>query len=150
MSNNIKLELYHQLIMDHNKFPKNFKRIENFTNSAEGYNPLCGDHFYVYIFVDGNGKIENISFEGNGCAISKASASIMTTVIKNKTEEEAIKIFDILKELINGNENNATNGLEILEVLKGVSKYPSRIKCASLSWHAMKSALESKKNVSTE
>ncbi len=145
-------ELYQQVILDHNKSPRNFKKIETANHYAEGYNPLCGDRIDVYVKLNED-KIEDISFMGSGCAISKASASLMSTMVKGKTIEEAEKIFERFQHLITGKMNEEVNTDEVgkLAVFAGVREFPSRIKCASLAWHTMLSALKEKnKTVTTE
>lgn len=138
-------ELYQEFILEHNRSPKNFGKIE-YTHFSEGYNPLCGDHYHVYINLNNN-LIEDISFEGKGCAISKASASMMTDILKGKNVEEAFNLFNKFYKLIEGEQ---VEGIGNLEILKGVSKYPSRVKCAILAWYAMKSALNNKEIATTE
>ncbi len=134
-------ELYQQLILDHNQHPKNFKELENATAVAEGHNPLCGDEITLYLIVENN-QIQDISFKGSGCAISKASASIMTTLIKGKTVQEAEHLFQEFHKMITTGETSDKMGK--LAVLAGVHKYPSRVKCAILSWHTMNNALQGK------
>lgn len=145
-------ELYQQVILDHNKSPRNFKILETANRTAEGYNPLCGDKINVYLELD-NDTIKDISFQGSGCAISKASASLMSTVIKGKSVEEAKRLFEKFHDLVTGKLNEDENIEELgkLAVLAGVKEFPVRVKCASLAWHTMLSALnKEKKTVSTE
>ncbi len=145
-------ELYQQVILDHNKSPRNFKILETANHYAEGYNPLCGDRIDVYVKLDDD-KIEEISFMGSGCAISKASASLMSTMVKGKTIDEAEKIFEKFHHLITGKLDEEVNTDEVgkLAVFAGVREFPSRIKCASLAWHTLISALKEKnKTVTTE
>jgi nitrogen fixation NifU-like protein len=145
-------ELYQQVILDHNKSPRNFKKLEHANHFAEGYNPLCGDKIDIYLDVD-NEKIKTITFQGSGCAISKASASLMSEAIKGKTLAEAKEIFEKFHNLVTGklNEEDAIEQLGKLAVLAGVKEFPMRVKCASLAWHTMLSALKSEeKVVSTE
>lgn len=140
-------ELYQQVIIDHNRCPRNFHKMGNATCCAEGFNPLCGDKVMVYLHTE-NEIIQDISFEGNGCAISIASASMMTDYLKGKTIEEAEHIFQhfhdglVLKDV-------SLNKLGKLAVLSGVREYPSRIKCATLAWHAFHAALQNESNVVT-
>lgn len=136
-------DLYQQVILDHNKNPRNFGKIEIKTHSADGKNPLCGDQIIINLQIEDN-IIKNISFEGNGCAISKASASIMTTLVKGKSTEEAMQIFEQFHSVITGdmNEEVDLDALGKVAVFAGVRQYPSRIKCANLAWHTLKSALE--------
>lgn len=145
-------ELYQQVILDHNKNPRNFKKLETANHYAEGYNPLCGDRIDVYVKLDED-KIEDISFMGSGCAISKASASLMSTMVKGKTIEEAEEIFKKFHHLITGKmgEQIDTEQAGKLAVFAGVREFPSRVKCASLAWHTLISALkEENKTVTTE
>ena len=147
-----KTELYQQVILEHNKTPRNFRKIENCTHVAEGYNPLCGDHLNIYLIVNKNNIIEDVSFVGDGCAISKASASMMTQSIKGKTVQEAENLFEQFHKLIKGdlNPDKDPNTLEKLTVFSGIWHFPARVKCASLSWHTMHGALHKEKSVSTE
>jgi nitrogen fixation NifU-like protein len=145
-------ELYQQVILDHNKSPRNFKKLETANKTAEGYNPLCGDKVNIYLEVE-NDVIRDISFIGSGCAISKASASIMSTIIKGKTIDEAERLFGKFHDLITGKLNDSENieDLGKLAVLAGVKEFPVRVKCASLAWHTMISALKNEnKTVTTE
>jgi nitrogen fixation NifU-like protein len=145
-------ELYQQVILDHNKSPRNFKKLGDANHFAEGYNPLCGDRIDIYVILDDD-KIKDISFVGSGCAISKASASLMSTMVKGKTIGEAEKIFEKFHTLITGKltEEINTEGLGKLAVFAGVREFPSRVKCASLAWHTLISALkEENKTVTTE
>ncbi|GAB4293739.1 MAG: SUF system NifU family Fe-S cluster assembly protein [Ignavibacteriaceae bacterium] len=145
-------ELYQQVILDHNKSPRNFRRMENPDSQAEGYNPLCGDHFHIYLQFE-NDKIKDISFDGAGCAISKASASLMSSVIKGKTKKEAEELFEKFHELVTGKEKGEpdTNDLGKLTVFAGVREFPARVKCASLAWHTMINALKgNQEKVTTE
>jgi nitrogen fixation protein NifU and related proteins len=134
--------LYQDLILDHNRKPRNFGNMENANRRAEGNNPLCGDSLTVWLLLDGE-KIQDVSFEGSGCAISKASASLMTTSVKGKTRNEAEALFQSFHRLVTG--SAAPTDPDLLGKLvafKGVSEYPVRVKCASLSWHALKAALD--------
>ena len=150
---NIELEqLYQQVILDHNKSPRNFGIIENATNYAVGHNPLCGDHIDIYLVLK-DSIIEDIKFNGSGCAISKASASIMTTILKGKTIEETKFIFKNFHELITSDIEKEQEEIqpEKLAVFSGVRQFPSRVKCASLAWHTMNTAIEKNEaEVSTE
>ena len=132
-------ELYQSVILDHNKSPRNFRKLADASAHAEGRNPLCGDHFDIWVRLQGD-VIEDVSFEGQGCAISKASASMMTQAVKGKTVSEARALFDRFHEVVTGTATGALPGK--LEVFRGVSAFPIRVKCATLSWHAMKAALE--------
>ena len=134
--------LYQDLILDHNRKPRNFRIMENANRRAEGNNPLCGDHLTVWLLVDDD-KIQDVSFEGSGCAISRASASLMTAAVKGKTRSEAEALFASFRRLVTGSlPPSEADALGKLVAFKGVSDYPIRIKCASLSWHALKAALE--------
>jgi nitrogen fixation protein NifU and related proteins len=137
-------ELYQEVILDHNKSPRNFREMEDANRRSEGYNPLCGDHVTVYVnFSDG--VIRDISFKGSGCAISKASASMMTTELKGKSAAEAERLFDNVHKMLTGEigvEESEIEGLGKLKILSGVCKFPARVKCASLAWHTMSAALK--------
>jgi len=136
-------ELYQEVILDHNRSPRNFRAMANANRKAEGYNPLCGDQVEVYILIEGE-KIKDISFQGSGCAISKASASIMTTELKGKTEGEAKALFEDVHQMLTG-EVHGERGVEHfgkLAILSGVCKFPARVKCASLAWHTANAALK--------
>lgn len=145
-------ELYQQVILDHNKSPRNFRTIENATQKAEGYNPLCGDRLDVYLVIK-DGKVEDVSFKGEGCAISKASASVMTSLLKGKTKEEAENLFEKFHNLVTGKlgDNPDLDELGKMAVFAGVQEFPVRVKCASLAWHTMMNALDNKtEKVTTE
>ncbi|AFH50600.1 NifU-like protein [Ignavibacterium album JCM 16511] len=146
-------ELYQQVILDHNKAPRNFRKIENATNYAEGHNPLCGDNVTIYLDIDENNVIKDISFQGSGCAISKASASLMTSMLKGKTVEEAEKLFHKFHDLVTDKlgDNISLDEFGKLAVFAGVKEFPARVKCASLAWHTLMNALHGKaESVSTE
>ncbi len=136
-------ELYQEVILDHNKRPRNFRAIEHPSRTAKGHNPLCGDRLTLYVTMDGD-RITDVAFEGSGCAISKASASLMTEAIKGRTTSEAEALFDRFHDLVTSppDEPANTTGLGKLAVFAGVREYPARIKCASLAWHTMKNAVE--------
>jgi nitrogen fixation NifU-like protein len=144
-------ELYQQVILDHNKKPRNFRKLENANHSAEGYNPLCGDKLKVYLDLE-NGAVKDISFEGSGCAISKAAASMMTQAVKGKTKPEAEKLFNEFHGMVTGelDEENMPNHLGNLKIFAGVREFPVRVKCATLSWHTLLAALNNQELVSTE
>ena len=143
-------ELYQQVILDHNKSPRNFKKLETANRTAEGYNPLCGDKIDIYIKLEDD-VVKDISFQGSGCAISKASASLMSSMVKGKTKEEAEKIFEKFHDLITGKPDSKIEELGKLAVFAGVAEFPIRVKCATLAWHTLKAALSNdKNNVSTE
>ena len=133
--------LYQDLILDHNRRPRNYGALENANRQAAGDNPLCGDRLTVWLRVDGE-KIEGISFEGSGCAITRASASLMTTSVKGKTRQEAEALLDRFHLLVTGSlPPDQVQSLGKLAAFQGVSQFPVRIKCATLSWHALKAAL---------
>ena len=134
-------ELYQSIILDHNRSPRNFREIADATRSAEGYNPLCGDQLRVWLKVEA-GKIADVSFQGSGCAISKASASLMTTVVKDKTPAEAARMFESFHRMVTGQGGPADDLPAKLAVFAGVREFPARVKCASLAWHALKNALD--------
>jgi nitrogen fixation NifU-like protein len=144
-------DLYQELILDHNRRPRNQRRLVEADYQAEGYNPLCGDRVTVYVQVE-NDRVKDVSFEGSGCAISTASASLMTEAVKGKTVEEAKALFDRFHRLVTGEPAVAGGpGLGKLEVFSGVGRFPARVKCATLVWHTVKAALErSGETVTTE
>jgi nitrogen fixation NifU-like protein len=136
-------ELYQEVILDHNKRPRNFQVLEGANRAAEGYNPLCGDQITIYVKLDGD-VIQDISFQGSGCAISKASASMMTASLKGKSRAEAEALFRKFHGMVTGDHDAAPDPLELgkLAVFSGVSEFPVRVKCASLPWHTLRAALE--------
>jgi nitrogen fixation NifU-like protein len=145
-------DLYQDVILEHSKTPRNYGELAAANHKAEGFNPLCGDRFTVYVTLDGD-VVRDISFQGSGCAISKASASMMTQSVKGKTLEEAQKIFERFHEMVTGHSPAAENesGLGKLTVFSGVSEFPVRVKCATLAWHTLNAALEGMQDeVSTE
>ena len=144
-------ELYQEVIIDHSKRPRNFRVLERPDRKAEGYNPLCGDRLVLYLKMDGE-RIAEIAFQGSGCAISTASASIMTSELKGKTIKETEEIFEKFHQMVTGTPNEDwEEKLGKLAAFSGVSQFPVRVKCASLCWHTLKAALEEKKEtVSTE
>ncbi len=133
-------DLYQEVILDHGRRPRNFRPLPDATARAEGLNPLCGDHYTVYVKLDG-GHIADVSFEGAGCAISKASASLMTGALKGKTVAEAEDTFRRFQAMVVGGDGRQAEGLGKLAVLKGVCEFPTRVKCASLAWHTLHNAL---------
>lgn len=137
-------ELYQEVILDHNRHARNFHALTDATHTAEGYNPLCGDHYHVHVKVNDEGVIEALAFEGEGCAISKASLSIMTDTLKGKTPDEAKGLFAAFHDLVTGQSpsKDRERSLGKLAVFEGVRKFPSRIKCATLGWHALIGALD--------
>ncbi len=137
-------DLYQEVIIEHNKKPRNFRKLDNPTHSAEGYNPLCGDHLHIYLQVGPNNIIDDFTFEGDGCAISKASASMMTQRLKGKSVNEAKELFKEFHQLVNGklNPDKDPNHLGKLAIFSGIWHFPARVKCASLCWHTLKGALD--------
>ena len=140
-------ELYQEIILDHGKNPRNLRKTENFNKDAKGHNPLCGDKVHVYLKLDEDKKVQDISFEGQGCAISMASASIMTDLVKGKEEQEVKEIVKDFLEMIKEKDKLNNKILEENEktklmCLSGVKKYPMRVKCATLSWHTLTSAID--------
>lgn len=144
-------ELYQEVILEHNKNPRNFREIESPDRTADGNNPLCGDALRVYVKLDGD-TVSDVAFKGSGCAISKASASMMTQFVKGKTREEAEIIFDEFHKMVTGElDAEATeNHLGRLKIFAGVLEFPARVKCASLSWHTLHAALKGEEEVTTE
>lgn len=144
-------ELYQQVILDHNKNPRNFHDMPDATSHVEGYNPLCGDHYTIYLKTEGD-TIREVSFTGNGCAISKASASVMSSTVKGKSKDEAERLFDTFHRLVTGDASGlSATDLGRLAAFSGVSEFPARVKCATLAWHTLKSALEgTSERVTTE
>lgn len=146
-------DLYQEVVFDHNRNPRNFRVMEDANRKIEGFNPLCGDKITLYVKVNDDGVIEDLSFQGSGCAISTASASLMTEIVKGQTEEEAQHLFDIFHRITTGKNEEAVNLEDIgkLAVLAGVRAYPARVKCATLAWHSLQAALKNEADtVSTE
>ena len=149
-------ELYQEIILDHGKNPRNLRKTENFNRDAKGYNPLCGDKVHVFLKLDENKKIKDISFEGSGCAISMASASIMTDLVKEKDEKDIKELtkdfLDMIKEKPDiSTKTLSENDKTKLMSLSGVKQYPMRVKCATLAWHTLKSAItNSQEEINTE
>ncbi len=144
-------ELYQEIILDHGKNPRNLRKTENFNKDAKGHNPLCGDKVHIFLKLNENKKLEDISFEGEGCAISMASASIMTDLLKGKEEKEVKEIVTDFLEMIKEKDEIKTNLLKDdektkLMCLSGVKQYPMRVKCATLSWHTLTSAIDKSQN----
>ena len=144
-------ELYQEIILDHGKNPRNLRKTENFNKDAKGHNPLCGDKVHVYLKLNENKKLEDISFEGQGCAISMASASIMTDLLKGKEEKDVKEIVYDFLEMIKEKDEIKTKLLKEdektkLMCLSGVKQYPMRVKCATLSWHTLTSAIDKSQN----
>jgi len=145
-------DLYQEVILDHGKRPRNFGPLEGATHHAEGLNPLCGDHLTVHAKLDAGGKVTDIRFEGTGCAISKASASVMTGVVKGLAPAEVDALFDRFHKLVTeGGEGAEVESLGKLAVFGGVHDFPTRVKCASLAWHTLRQAIHGMQGpVSTE
>ena len=133
--------LYQEVIFDHNRNPRNFHALADANRKADGFNPLCGDQLTVYMKLNDAGVIEDVSFEGKGCAISTASASIMTEILKGKTEQDAEALFRAFQGIVTGKDDADGATLGKLQVLAGVRDYPARVKCATLAWHTVHAAL---------
>ena len=142
-------ELYQEVILDHNKRPRNFRIIEQPSHQAEGYNPLCGDRLNLFVTVE-NGLIADMAFQGSGCAISKASASLMTDALKGQTVEAAGALFERFHRMVTTPPDQSVEDMGKLSVLAGVREFPVRVKCASLAWHTLKAALSREARTSTE
>ena len=144
-------ELYQQVILDHNKKPRNFRKLETANHTAEGYNPLCGDQLTIYMNLEDD-RVTDVGFEGSGCAISKASASMMTQAVKGKSKEQAETLFQQFHSMVTGefDEENEENTLGNLKIFAGVREFPVRVKCATLPWHTLHAALNKRDQVSTE
>lgn len=135
-------ELYQAVILDHNRSPRNFREIPDASGDAQGYNPLCGDQVHIWVKVE-DGRVADCTFRGDGCAISKASASLMTTALKGKTVAEAEALFEQFHRTLTGGTSASDRLPSKLEVFRGVAAFPIRVKCATLAWHAFREALES-------
>ncbi len=145
-------DLYQEVVFDHNRNPRNFRVMPGASRKIEGFNPLCGDRITLYVRIN-DGLIEDVSFQGSGCAISTASASLMTEIVKGKTEQEAERLFELFHRITTGKNSEAVNleDLGKLAVLAGVRAYPARVKCATLAWHSLQAALKNEaETVSTE
>jgi nitrogen fixation protein NifU and related proteins len=145
-------DLYQEIILEHSKAPRNYRKPATANQEAEGYNPLCGDRCTVYLDIE-DGAIKDIGFQGSGCAISRASASMMTQVLKGKSKAEAAQLFEQFHRLVTGDKEAVAKAQELgkLAVFAGISKFPARVKCATLAWHTLQSALAGKhESVSTE
>ena len=143
-------DLYQEVILEHSKAPRNYRELKPSDHKAEGYNPLCGDRFTVYLQMNGD-AIQDIGFQGSGCAISKASASMMTQILKGKSRKEAEELFQRFHGVVTGQNEGEQAQLGKLAVFAGVSEFPTRVKCATLAWHTLQAALEGKQEaVSTE
>ena len=154
--NDVRLnDLYQEVILDHNKRPRNFGKVVEANHSAHGKNPLCGDDYFLYLIVDGSGKIQKVGFEGSGCAISKASASMMTTLVQGKNAKEAETLKDNFIHLLTDNtvSKETVSSVGNLKIFEGVRQFPVRVKCAALIWRTLEEALKEnleKKEVTTE
>jgi nitrogen fixation NifU-like protein len=145
-------DLYQEVILEHSKAPRNYRELQNPDRKAEGFNPLCGDHFTVYLQMQGE-TIQDVVFQGSGCAISKASASMMTQALKGKTRQDADELFERFHNVVTGHAAADGSDAELgkLTVFSGVSEFPTRVKCATLAWHTLQAALAGKQDaVSTE
>lgn len=146
-------DLYQEVILDHGKHPRNFRHPEDATAQARGNNPLCGDQLTVYLKLDADGRVQDAAFEGRGCAISMASASMMTELVRGKSEDEARRLFDSFHRMCTGDEPATDTDIDVLDklrVLSGVRDYPTRVKCATLPWHTLVAALAGEDAASTE
>ena len=141
-------ELYQEVILDHSRHPRHFGVLDNATHKAEGHNPLCGDRVTVMLALDEQGRVADIKFQGKGCAISQASASMMTELLAGRTIEEAEKLMDGFLHLVKGEDAGAlaADDREHLDVMSGISEFPMRVKCATLAWHTFKNAVEEGSN----
>lgn len=137
-------ELYQEVILDHSRHPRHYGTLDGHNHKAEGYNPLCGDRVTVYLKLDADGRVADIAFEGKGCAISQASASMMTDLLKGRTQAEAEKLMEGFLHLVKGEDASglSDDDRETLEVMGGISEFPMRVKCATLAWHTYKNAVE--------
>lgn len=135
-------DLYQEVVFDHNRNPRNFRTIRDATRRIEGFNPLCGDRITLYVKIH-DGVIEDVSFQGSGCAISTASASLMTEIVRGQTEQEAHRLFELFHRITTGQSDDVDlEALGKLAVLAGVRSYPARVKCATLAWHSLEAALK--------
>ena len=142
-------DLYQEVILDHNKRPRNFRRIDPASHHADGFNPLCGDKLSLTMTIEGE-SIADVAFQGSGCAISKASASLMTDAVKGKSVEEARSLFERFHRMVTTPPDAPVEDMGKLSVLAGVREFPVRVKCASLAWHTLKAALERQETTTTE
>jgi len=150
-------DLYQEVILDHGKNPRNFRRPESFTKEALGNNPMCGDALVIYLTVGDDGTIADVAFQGQGCAISMASASMMTEILKGRSVDEAERLFEMFHAMCTGEEPDAASiaatdeeTVERLQMLSGVREFPMRVKCATLAWHTMDAAVKGEQEISTE
>jgi nitrogen fixation NifU-like protein len=137
-------DLYQSVILDHNKSPRNFGELEDASSQADGHNPLCGDQLTVYLLLNDEDRVVDVRFRGMGCAISTASASLMTEFVKGKTKDEIMQTFEHFHDLVTGGTESGDDAPELgkLTIFSGVREYPARVKCATLSWHTLQAALE--------
>lgn len=137
-------ELYQEVILDHSRHPRHYGAMEGASHKADGYNPLCGDRVTIYLKLDDDGRVADIAFEGKGCAISQASASMMTDLLKGRTREDAEKLMEGFLHLVKGEDapGLSDDDRETLEVMGGISEFPMRVKCATLAWHTYRNAVE--------
>jgi nitrogen fixation NifU-like protein len=142
-------DLYQEVILDHNKRPRNFRVLDHPSHQAEGYNPLCGDRLMLYLEVDG-GVVTNVGFQGSGCAISRASASLMTDAVRGRPVDEVRALFERFHRMVTAGPDQTVDDLGKLSALAGVRQFPMRVKCASLAWHTLKAALDREAAASTE
>jgi nitrogen fixation NifU-like protein len=144
MTDNALRELYQEVILDHSRHPRHYGALDQASHKAEGYNPLCGDRVTVYLQLGEDGRVADIKFEGKGCAIRQASASMMTDLIKGRTQEEAERLMNGFLHLVKGEDASglSADDRETLDVMAGISEFPMRVKCATLAWHTYKNALE--------
>lgn len=151
MSNELR-ELYQEVILEHGKNPRNFHASDDATNEARGNNPLCGDQLVIYLKLDDEKRVVDVSFLGKGCAICMASASMMTELLKGRTQDEAQYLFEAFHDMCTGEDNGheLPDDVEKLQVLSGVREFPTRVKCATLPWHTMVAALQGEDEISTE
>ena len=152
MTDNALRELYQEVILDHSRHPRHYGALDHASHKADGYNPLCGDRVTVYLKLDVDGRVGDIAFEGKGCAISQASASMMTDMLKGRTAEDADKLMQGFLHLVKGEDASdlSEDDRERLEVMGGISEFPMRVKCATLAWHTYKNAVEEGKNAVEE
>jgi nitrogen fixation NifU-like protein len=144
MTDNALRELYQEVILDHSRHPRHYGALDQASHKAEGYNPLCGDRVTVYLQLDEDGRVADIKFEGKGCAISQASASMMTDLLKGRTKAEAERLMEGFLHLVKGEDASglSDDDRETLDVMAGISEFPMRVKCATLAWHTYKNAVE--------
>jgi len=152
MTDNALRELYQEVILDHSRHPRHFGALEGASHKAEGYNPLCGDRVTVYLKLGEDGRVADIKFQGKGCAISQASASMMVDLLKGRTAQEADRLMQGFLHLVKGEDASglSEDDRETLDVMSGISEFPMRVKCATLAWHTFRNAVEEGKNAVEE